>query len=157
MTMNAQELLIYLTEKQIGRLFDIARKFPSDKLDWKATPCNRTALDMLQEIATALQVFMPGILSRKVEFSPEVFGKWAEDRSKITNLDELERLAKEGMAELKQAIISTPEGEWSIKVDMPFPGEFNVADLLSYQYWNASYHEGQIMFLEMMASSQAGF
>jgi uncharacterized damage-inducible protein DinB len=148
--MNSTELLIYLTDKQITRLFEIARKFPQDKLEWKPTPNNRTVLDILQEVATALQTFLPGIIARKVEWNPDDFAKWQAYRTQFKTVDELERLAKEGAAELAKMLRETLEADLSMKVEMPFPGEFNLADQVAYQYWNASYHEGQLTYILTM-------
>jgi uncharacterized damage-inducible protein DinB len=143
-----------MTEKQIDRLFEIAHKFPADKLDWKPDDNTRSALDQLQEVATALPKFLPGIKARKIEFDPAEFAKWVEERSKITSLDELERLTRESTKELLDYIRTVPESDLDTKVDMPFPGEFKVADLLSYTLWNASYHEGQINYISFMLEGQ---
>lgn len=148
--MNATELLCYLTEKQIDRLFEIAHKFPADKLDWKPDGNTRSALDQLQEVSTALTEFLPGIKSRKVEWAPERFAKWVEYRSKITSVDELEKLARESTKELLDYMRTIPEADLDLDVEMPFPGNFKVADVISYHLWNASYHEGQINMLSFM-------
>lgn len=152
--MNANELICHLTEKQIDRLFETARKFPADKLDWAPTAGNRSALNQLQEVATALPLFLPGIKAKKVEFDPEIFAKWAEERSKITSIDELEKLTKESTKVLTEYVRTIPESELSDKFEMPFPGEFNLADILTYQLWNASYHEGQINYIMFMLENQ---
>ena len=145
--MNAQELLIHLTNKQVEGLFKAARALPADKLDWKPAPGARSALDQLQEIATALPQFWPMYTERKMAWDDAKFAKWMEDRAKITSLDELERLTKESTKELADYIRAFPDAEWTAPVELPFPGEFNMADILSYHYWNCSYHEGQINYI----------
>jgi hypothetical protein len=148
--MNAAEVLCYLTDKQVDSLFKLARKFPQDKLDWKPDENTRSALSQLQEVATAITLFLPGIRARKVVWDDGQFAKWMEYRSKITSVDELERLCQEGTKELTDLIRSTPEADLDVVVEMPFPGEFKVVDLYSYHLWNMSYHEGQINFLSFM-------
>jgi uncharacterized damage-inducible protein DinB len=148
--MNANELLCYLTDKQIDRLFEIARKIPADKLDWKPGPDARSTLDQLQEVATSLQRFLPGIKARKVEFDPEMFAQWVAERKQITSLDELEKLTRESTKELTDYVRTVPEADLDLPVDMPFPGEFKVADVLAYHLWNSSYHEGQINTLAFL-------
>jgi len=142
--MNANELLCYLTEKQIDRIFETARKFPPDKLDWKPGPNARSALEQLQEVATALNEFLPGIKARKVSWDDKRFADWMESRAKLTSLDDLEKSAKASTKELTDYIRTLPESDLDAICEMPFPGEFRVADLVSYHLWNASYHEGQI-------------
>ena len=145
--MNAQELLIHLTEGQMKSLFRAARSLPADKLAWKPAPGARSALDQLQEVATALDQFWAIYTERKIDFDEAKFAKWVEDRSKITSLDELERLTNEGTKKLCDFIRTVPDSAWTEPVQLPFPGEFTMADVLAYHYWNASYHEGQINYI----------
>jgi uncharacterized damage-inducible protein DinB len=153
--MNATELLCYLTDKQLDTLFETAKKLPADKLNWQPTEGSRSALSQLQEVATALGVFLPGIKARKVEWDDSNFASWMEQRAKLTTLDELEKTARAQTKELTDYIRTLPEAELSEKVDMPFPGEYKVADVLAYHYWNMSYHEGQIVYLTFMLEGQA--
>src|SRR3954470_21464432 len=106
--MNAQELLIHLTNKQVDALFRAARALPADKLDWKPAPGARSALDQLQEVATALPQFWPIYTERKMAWDEGKFAKWMEDRAKITSVDELERLTKESRKELCDFIRTVP-------------------------------------------------
>jgi uncharacterized damage-inducible protein DinB len=148
--MNAQELLVKLTEKQIDRIFRIARTLPEDKLDWSPAPGARSALCQLQEVATALPEFWAAFSERKLDWNQEKMTAWLEERKKITSIDELEKVAKENTAKLLELIRNTPEGELSAPVQMPFPGDFDLAEILAYHYWNASYHEGQIMYISSL-------
>jgi len=145
--MNALELLIYLTEKQVDRVFEVARRLPAEKLDWKPAPGARSALCQLQEIATALPEFWPMFTERKMEWDGAQFERWMTERAKITSLDELEAITKKNTQLLVEFIKASDANDLTAPVQMPFPGEFNVADILSYHYWNAAYHEGQIMYI----------
>lgn len=145
--MNALELIAYLTVKQIDGVFEAARKLPADKLNWKPNEGSRSALDQLQEITTAIDEFWNVAIDRKVEWSDEKFGQWMERRSKYTDLDELEKKAKADIARYAEFVKTFDANQLTEKVEMPFPGEFTVADILMYHYWNASYHEGQITYI----------
>jgi hypothetical protein len=145
--MNALELLVHLTNRQIDSVFRAARALPADKLDWKPAPGARSALDQLQEIATASDRFFAIYTERKMEWSDEKFAEWMAERQQITSIDELERICKEQTKRLTDYILTVPESELTAPVELPFPGPFNMADVLSYQYWNASYHEGQINYI----------
>jgi uncharacterized damage-inducible protein DinB len=148
--MNALELLIYLTEKQIDRVFETARKLPPDKLDWKPAPGARSALNQLQEIATSLPEFWPAFTERKMEWDQEKMANWVTEREKITSLDELEAITREHTRRLIDLIKTLDEKDLTTAVQMPFPGPYNMADILSYHYWNAAYHEGQIVYISTL-------
>ncbi len=51
---------------------------------------------------------------------------------------------------LTDLIRTLDEDKLDEEVAMPFPGKYTLADVLAYQYWNASYHEGQITFISSM-------
>jgi len=142
--MTAQELLIHLTQKRVDALFDAARNIPADKLNWKPSENSRSALDQLQECATALARFNPASGQRKIEFDQQMFADWVAERSQITDLAELERICREQTAGLIEGIRKTPNEAFEEKYELPFPGEFKLADILAYHLWNCSYHEGQI-------------
>ena len=148
--MNAQELLIQQTEKQIAQLFAVARRLPADKLDWKPAPGARSALCQLQEVATALPIFWQIYTDRKLDWDPGKMAAWVEERSKLTTLDELEAVAKENTRKLAEFIRELDPEHLTDSVELPFPGERNMADVLGYHFWNASYHEGQITYIESL-------
>lgn len=87
------------------------------------------------------------MVDRKLEFTPESFAESVVERQKVTDLAELERMTREGTEELLAFVRTVSESELGDKVEMPWPGEFTVADLLGYHSWNMGYHEGQIYFI----------
>jgi len=152
--MTAIELITRQTEKQIDSLFRAARALPADKLDWKPAPGARSALDQLQEIATSYDQFQCAHKERKVEWDGEKFAAWMAERAKITDLDELERLTREGYGKMLADLQGTDPANLTAPVQMPFPGDFSLADIFCYYYWNASYHEGQIYYIGTLLASE---
>lgn len=153
--MTAQELLCIQIERHTDQLFRAARSIPEDKLNWKPNPNLRTALDQLQEIATADSVFRAAYIDRAIEWSPDLMANWVERRSKITDLDELEKLTRESNNRLCEFIMSVDDDYLRLPVKMPFPGEYDVAYIFSYYPWNMAYHEGQITALGMHLQENA--
>jgi len=145
--MTAIELIIRLTEREIDSLFKAARALPADKLDWKPAPGARSALDQLQEIATSYDTFQSAHKERRVEWSEEMFAKWIAERSKITDLDELEKRTREGYRSALADLQASNPDDLVLPVEMPFPGDFTLVDIYTYYYWNAAYHEGQIRYI----------
>jgi len=146
--MNAIELLCRLNERELDSLFRVARTLPADRLDWKPAPGARSALDQLQEVVTAPIEFWSLYTDGKTSWNDESFAKWKETRSKLTTLDQLEKVGKENTAKLNEFMRTVDPAKLEDIVELPFPGgPYTVADVLSYHYWNISYHEGQITYI----------
>ena len=145
--MNAQELIAYLTRKQVRATFEAARRLPADKLGWKPAPSSRSALDQLQELATAVTQFWSLYTTGKMEWDSEVHQNWYVERAKITDLDELERMAAADTEKMAEFFAKMPAEQLETVVHLPFPGEYKMADIMCYHYWNAAYHEGQINYI----------
>jgi len=145
--MDAYEFLSSQTTRQIDKLFAAARALPEERLNWKPSENSRSAVDMLQEVATALGRFADAWNRRKIEWDQEKFMSWQQERAKLTSLDELEARTRQETEDFLQTIKSIDASQWTEAVEMPFPGEFTVADVLSYHLWNMSYHEGQIYYI----------
>jgi len=154
--MNAHDVLIRQIERGIDSLFRAARALPADRLTWSPVPGARSALDQLQEIATigGRGVFADAHLKRKMEWDPEKMAQWKSERAKITDLNELERMTRESCADLFEAIRNTESGDLSATVEMPFPGDFTLADIYSYYSWNMGYHEGQINYIASLVEAE---
>lgn len=153
--MTAQDLLIRLTRNQIRDLFEAARQLPSDKLDWKPSPESRSALDQLQEVATAVDFNWSTYTDRQVEWSDEKAAEWQRHRSQYTDLDELERMAHASTDRLEAFLNTLTDEDLLSKVEFPFPADYLLIDCLAYHFWNCAYHEGQINYISTLLESQA--
>ena len=153
--MTANELLIHLTRSQIKETFDAARQLPTERLNWQPAPGARSALDQLQELATALDFNWDVYTQRKVEWSQEKAERWTSYRAQFTDIDTLEKMAMTGTERLAEFLSIFDPADYSAPVEFPFPGEFNMADCLAYHYWNATYHNGQINYIASLIPEEA--
>lgn len=151
--MNSLELLCRLTHSQVDRLFAAAKSIPADKLDWKPGPGARSALDQIQEVATAVDQFWSVFLDKRVDWSPEKFQKWMEERAQITCLEQAEAVCREQTKRLTEFVMALPESALDDPVETPVPGFDRYADVLAYHLWNAGYHEGQINYIASLLAS----
>lgn len=147
---NALELLADLTRRQVDSLFEAVRQIPADKLDWKPAPGARSALDQLQELATVFSGVPGAVKSRKLDMSPDDFAKYQQERAKLTDPADLEQRIRAQAATMIDFILTIEPEELDDKVEMPWPGDFRVSGMLSYCYWNMSYHEGQIYYISTL-------
>lgn len=148
--MTANELLILLTENQVDSLLRAARSLPEDKLDWKPAPGARSALDQLQEAATAVTEFWAAFEERKIGWEPAQFADWQKRRSELTTLDQIEASLRKDTSKLVEFIRKVDPAELTAKVELPFPGEHTLGSVLAYHLWNMSYHEGQIYYISTL-------
>ncbi|MDI9637363.1 DinB family protein [Kamptonema cortianum] len=154
--MTACQLLIHLTNNQVADLFKVARSLPEDKLNWKPAPGARSALDQLQEVATALDFFLEGMKQREVKWDEETGKRWEAERAKLTTLDELEAATTRTTKLLTDYLSSLTDDELDEKVIVPFPIEMNLGENMAYHYWNMSYHQGQIYYIKSMLTEPEG-
>lgn len=145
--MNSIDSLVRNTERQLDRFFDAVKSIPADKLDWKPAPGARSVLDQVQEVATVFQSIPDAVSNRKLAWSDDMYATMMAERQKLTDLAQLEAQTREGTAQLVEFIRTVREDELNDVVEMPWPGDFRVADLLGYHSWNMAYHEGQIYFI----------
>jgi uncharacterized damage-inducible protein DinB len=154
--MNALDLIEYNTRRQLDRFFDAVKLIPAEKLSWQPNPESRSVLDQVQEVATVFKGIPKAVTNRKLEFTPEQYAESVQKRKAITELAELERTTREATEEFLAFLKSVPEESLSETVEMPWPGQFNVADLLGYHSWNMAYHEGQVYYIAGLLGGRGG-
>lgn len=148
--MTVQEFIIYITEKEIQALNQAADSLPEDKLDWKPAPGARSALDQLQEAATAMQAFVSDLKAQKVTFDEERMKTWMNSRSQLTSREQINAAFDEGMNLFREYINALDPAEFNNIVEVPMPGEWRVANLAYYHPWNLAYHVGQINYIKSL-------
>lgn len=145
--MNSLDLIAYNTKRQLDRFFDAFHAIPADRQDWAPNAASRSALDQLQEVAVVFQGIADAVTKRKLVMTEEDYANYSTERKKLTDPAELERMTREGTERLIEFMKTVKESELEEVVEMPWPGEFRVADLLGYHSWNMAYHEGQINYI----------
>ncbi len=148
--MDALDLVAFNTQKQLDRFFEVFHSIPEDKRDWQPSPESRSALDQLQEVAVVFSGIPEAVANRKLVMTDEDFTKYMTERKKITDVAELEKMTREGTTKLIEFVRSVKPEQLQDKVEMPWPGDFRVADLLGYHNWNMAYHEGQISYISTL-------
>ncbi len=78
-----------------------------------------------------------------------------KEREAWTTLDDCERVCRERTAKLMQAIDDFPEADLDQTLFLPFTGkEHPYWDIMMYPYWNATWHTGQIAYVQTMLGDQ---
>jgi len=148
-----QEQAIKMIQEANKDFFRSAHSMPQDKLSWKVTDQGRSALEILQEVAQSPEWFAPMLNPGfKFEMDPEAMEQGAKERAQWTTVDECERACNERCEALFEKIRTHPDNDMERTISLPF-GEgmtLSMADVMMGQYWNCTYHTGQINFIQTL-------
>ena len=122
---------------------------PTDKADWKALELGRSALNQVQECAVIAAMFA------------EVFSKQAipamegdEFGSAMSALDTVQKAVaalRTNTEALVKAIEAFPADSLEKPTHLPWdPTPTTFAEIMFTNYWNSTYHEGQINFIQTL-------
>lgn len=144
MANHLQNFLANAATKAAADLETALLRVPQEKRNWSAMGDARTALDMVAECAI-LSGSTAGLIESR-QFTTD-FQQYALDKAALAQ-DEPAALAllHENVAKVAAAIRSLPDDDLPVEVAMPW-GPMTLEQIISYPYWNMSYHEGQINYI----------
>lgn len=145
--MTPQQLLTRQLNNQLEAFIKMARRVPSDRLDWVPQEGMRSARDQFQEVATIVSEFWSIYAERSMDYDEGKFFAWKESRAAIHDLDALEARLREDTARLVAFVEQLEPSELDKPVQMPWPGDHIVLDNITFHLWNMAYHEGQISYI----------
>lgn len=151
--MSFKEELIQMTDKAGKEFLVNIRAIPADKLTWKPLDAGRSALDLLQEVAQSPTYVIPILEMRQVpDYSPEMLAETVAERQKWDTIEKCEEVMAANHARLFEIIRNFPDEDLQQTVHLPFAGGFDqtMAEIMSYQYWNLSYHLGQVCYIQTL-------
>ncbi len=155
--MDFKEYAIKSTETACNDFFRNARATPADKLDWKPGDATRSTLEICQEVAQS-PTWGVGILAARGWHGgdpgqmEEMMAKAMEERKLWDTIDKCEAATRENCSKLYEAIRAFPEEELQKTFVLPFAGgiQRSMADTCLVQYWNSTYHLGQLCYVQRM-------
>lgn len=124
-------------------------RLPEDKRNWSAGGDARSALDMVAEVAILNGDTAEMIRTRSglANFDLEELNR--RKAALCDNWPALKAQLDENTAKVVEAIRALPDEDLETEVQMPW-GPMTLTQIISYPYWNACYHEGQINFIASM-------
>jgi hypothetical protein len=150
--MKVQDLVLEMTERASRDIVRVARATPEDKLNW--TPDGaRSTLDILQEVTgSTMWPMMLGLAEKVPDFDPEQMKQMAEGRKVFDTVDKCEAELNKNMAQLRGFLQSFPDEKLAERLTLPFMPDMVMtrAEILFAHYWNATYHTGQICYIQTM-------
>jgi len=146
---SMQSFLVEATKKQAEQLEAAMKRIPEDKRDWSPMGNARSAMDQYAECAilTGSTAKLIKVRSWDNQGSMDDYFNQKNDLAKDYN--GAKKLMAENLPKIAEAIESVQDKDLDVKVDMPW-GPMALKDIISYPYWNMSYHEGQINYIASM-------
>lgn len=151
--MKVQDYMIGVTTEAMNEAFRYARATPPDKLDWKPMDEGQSVLSMCRELAKcpdwALQILKAGGMQMDGDdTSGAEMGSWV-------TLDDCETACKAKLAAYFAYLADYPDDQLAGSMDLPFgPGgsmkTFTIPEVMDYPRWNATYHLGQIGYIQTL-------
>lgn len=146
MAKELQEFLATATEKAAKDLQTAVLRLPEEKRGWSAAETARTALDQAAECAI-LGPAMIDIISQRRWTMDSDYAAYQQRKAALAgDWDEIRRRLDEDIPRVAAAIRSVADEDLNVTVDTPF-GAMTLARIMSYPFWNMSYHEGQINYI----------
>lgn len=123
---------------------------PDERLSWTPTPTAKSALRIAAHTALYAGRFAAMIRDRRLP-APENLEEWLAERAAeeiaITSREEVERVFREGTAEVLAALDSLSDEEQGMSLESGH-GSFPMRRLMELPGWHATLHTGQIDFLQ---------
>ncbi len=153
-----QDQTVKLTQRAVDDLIRAVEALPPDRRDWKPAETARSALDQLREVAVAPDWFVP-ILESGVasQFTDHDRRALLEARRELDTFEKCRERALASTSRLCAAISTLPDSRLSDEVRLPFGGGqiATVADVAGLHYWNATYHLGQVNYIQTLLGDLA--
>ena len=148
MSSTLHDFLTGATRKAADDLIAALERLPADKRDWSPMGDARSALDMVAECAILNGTTVEMIQQRA--FPPFDWESYrAAKTALVSDPDGALALLRENTTRVVAAIPTVDAADLATEIPMPW-GAQSLSSILSYPYWNMTYHEGQINYLASM-------
>ena len=151
--MRFQDYISEEIKKTTAEAFKNAKAVPADKLEWKPLDLGRSVLDQLQELAQSPDYVASMIAGEKQEEpNPDQWQQLLEQRQNWKTIEDCERESKARLEKLVSAIQNCSDARLKETVWLPYDGgrDFTIEEIMDYPRWNATYHLGQICYIQTL-------
>jgi len=151
--MRYQDYAATSTKTAMEEAFKYAKKVPADKLEWKPLENGQSVIDMCRELAQCsdwAHMLVSGL--PMPEFTPEAAAAMKAETSQWTTVEQCEEIATEKMAKLFELFDTVSDERLKETRWLPFSGgrDFTIMEIMEYPRWNATYHLGQVGYIQTL-------
>lgn len=150
--MTIPEYLVSETRLAAARFFRYAKATPADKLEWTAGGMARSVLDQCREIAMCPDWASDLLEDCDKPFTPELWEEIKREQDSWTSVEACEAEFEKRMERFERVCRAFPlerlgETRW-----LPYDlgRDWTRLDMMDYPKWNATYHLGQVAFIQLM-------
>src|SRR5438270_13923316 len=143
-----QQQVAKMTREAWEGLMRTAAFVPEEKRDWVPQGKARTLHDILVECAV-----LPGryaLLLGNEELPPPDREGYERAKAALNTLEKIKAAGDPAIALLCQLIEAVPDERLDETRAMPWGGTMTLADRLFICYWNLTYHNGQVNYLQLL-------
>jgi uncharacterized damage-inducible protein DinB len=144
-----QQQAAKMTREAWERLTRTAAFVPEEKRDWVPQGKARTLHDILAECAVLPGRWHTLLLGNEPLPPPDRAG-YERAKAELKTLDKIKAAGDETIARLCEQIEAIPDERLDEERAMPWGQTMTVADRLFICYWNLTYHDGQVNYLQML-------
>lgn len=145
-----QQQIVQVSKEAIAEFYRYLLAIPQDKLEWQPMEVGQTALDMAREIAVT-----PIWALQAMGYLPIT----TEDRAAIRNEMEswldvatCQAKAQENLEKWAEVVLSMEDAKLAETKWLPYNGgrDHSYLEMLEYVRWNATYHTGQVAYIQTL-------
>ena len=151
--MRLQTYMIEVTRHAMTEAFRYAKSVPEDKLNWKPLDLGRSVLEQAQELAKCPDWAIEVMTGQGMEL--EAGDTAAEEMASWDTVEKCEAACMEKLAHFFALVTAYPDSKLEETIDLPFGEDgadrtFTMAEMMDYPRWNATYHQGQIAYIQTL-------
>jgi len=144
---TVQELAANLTREAADRVITVAQATPPDRIAWQPMDNGRTILDQMVECSLANAKWAAILRSGSYADIPRP--EAAKAYEECDTLETAVGRVRTSADDLIHAIRAVPDTDLSKDIPTPW-GAYPMARCCVHAYWNMTYHEGQINYVQTL-------
>jgi len=147
MPLTVQQHAVTVACEATEEFFRYVAAMPAEKLEWQPLELGQTAMRMCREIAVtplwALSAM--GALEGKVQDWPALMDGWK-------SIEDCKVAFQINFARWAEYVLAMPDERLSETKWLPFNGgrDHTYLEMLEYPRWNATYHLGQVAYIQTL-------
>lgn len=147
MAVTIQALASELTREIAETLIAVAAATPDDKLNWQPLDNGRSIVEQLVECTLANRKWTSILRTRAYADIGQAVAEKAY--GELTPWNRVAARLRETAADLATEIEAVPDADLAQLLDTPW-GPYSLARSCMHAYWNMTYHEGQINYIQTL-------
>jgi len=149
--MEMKRYLLEQASAALDEFFRYANAVPADRMNWEPDG-GRSVLSQAREVARTPKWSADAIRARELKFEDEAMAADYEIQSTLGDIAACQSHAQSNMDDLKAVVDGLSEEELQSRIASVIGADGTQAlqDMLEMVRWNATYHTGQVAYVQTM-------